>query len=78
MSKSILDTRGTGYCLNICIWHDGTVRPRKGCDGHCKWRYDGQVFIHTNRPAERDAQGLLVLNHKWLNKTVKGIFGGGK
>jgi hypothetical protein len=37
------------YAKNICFWHDGTARPIKGCDGTCKWIYDGQVFVHKRK-----------------------------
>lgn len=36
--------------LNICIDHRGLMMPRKGHPKHnksmCKWKYDGQVFVH--------------------------------
>lgn len=46
---NILDTRGSWYCQNICIWHDGTVRPLKGHNGNCKWTYDGQIFAQPKK-----------------------------
>ena len=31
---------------NICTWYDGTLRPAKGHNGGCRWRFDGQVWFH--------------------------------
>ena len=32
---------------NICLWYDGTVKPKLGHRANCKWKYDGQVFYHA-------------------------------
>ena len=45
--KSLLDTRGKMYCLNICVWFDGSLHPMLGHKGTCKWIYDGQVYYHA-------------------------------
>jgi len=31
---------------NVCRWHDGTLRPRKGHYGDCHWKFDGSIFWH--------------------------------
>lgn len=42
--------------INICMWHDGTLRPAKGHHGRCKWVYDGQVFTHNRATKEERAE----------------------
>lgn len=34
------------YAKNICLWHDGTLRPAKGHNAKCKWVFDGQIWRH--------------------------------
>lgn len=58
VNGSIVDTRGTLFCENVAIWHDGTLKPQKGCNAQCKWQYDGQIFRHyhikqPNPPQEK-------------------------
>lgn len=36
----------TTYVENVCIWYDGTARPRKGHHGDCTWKFDGQIYWH--------------------------------
>ena len=36
----------TTVIRNICTWYDGTMRPAKGHNGGCRWRFDGQVWFH--------------------------------
>jgi hypothetical protein len=44
-----------GYCKNICVWFDGTIRPMLGHHGKCRWNYDGQVFYHLTTPLNNTA-----------------------
>jgi hypothetical protein len=44
--KTVINT-STSYCLNICIWLDGTLRPMKGHRGNCRWLFDGQIHYHA-------------------------------
>lgn len=43
---SIIDTRGTWYCENVCLWWDGTLIPWKKHNAKCRWSYDGQIWFH--------------------------------
>lgn len=52
MSKTFttrLETGTVTILQNLIIWHDGTIRPKRGhnqCSGH--WDYDGQFFVHKD------------------------------
>lgn len=37
------------FTFNICVGHNGLLRPAKGHMGKCKWIYDGQVFYHKRK-----------------------------
>lgn len=32
--------------VNICIWYDFTLKPMKGHNGNCRWKFDGQIWRH--------------------------------
>ena len=36
----------TTTLTNICVWYDGTMRPMRGHDGSCQWKFDGQIWSH--------------------------------
>lgn len=36
----------TTFGKNVCLWYDGTIRPAKGHNLHCRWHFDGQVWWH--------------------------------
>jgi hypothetical protein len=41
-SRSLQETE----YINICIWYDFTLKPMKGHNGNCRWKFDGQIWRH--------------------------------
>lgn len=40
---------------NVCLWYDHTLKIMKGHDvRHCKWKFDGQFWIHSKLPKVYD------------------------
>lgn len=43
---NVMNVLETTEARNMCMWYDGTIKPMRGHQGACGWKFDGQIWRH--------------------------------